>query len=104
MVVKVFVTRKIRPDSMKDAVPLLTRFRYRAMKMSGYIMSETLNRYGDPTEVLVSSMWHSVEDWERWRTSTKRIGLSKEFSRIMLEPEKIDIFEMGIIQDFIVDE
>jgi hypothetical protein len=49
-------------------------------------------------------MWHSVEDWERWRTSTKRIGLSKEFSRIMLEPEKIDIFEMGIIQDFIVDE
>lgn len=104
MVVKIFVTRKIRPDRMKDAVLLLTRIRYNAMKVNGYIMSETLNRYANPTEVVVSSMWQSIEDWEKWRTNPQRVELAKEFSKIMIEPEKIDIFEMGIIQDFIADE
>jgi heme-degrading monooxygenase HmoA len=104
MAIKVYITRKVRPDRMKDAVGLLSRVRYGAMKMKGYIMSETLNRIADPTEVMVSSMWHSTEDWERWRTSPERSEFAEEFSKILVGDEKVDLFEIGINQDFIEDE
>jgi len=100
MVIKAFITRKVKPDRMHDAFRFLTRIRYGAMRAKGYVGSETLSRYSDPTEVLVASMWHSIEDWEKWRTSTERIKLSEEFSEIMIGDEKIDLYEMGIIQDF----
>jgi heme-degrading monooxygenase HmoA len=101
MVVKVFITRKIKAENLGEAVRLLSRVRYRAMKAKGYIMSETLNRFGDPTEVMVSSMWQSIDYWEKWQKSKQRIELSKEFSTMIIGSEKIDVFEMGTIQDFI---
>ena len=72
MAIKAFISRKFKPDSLKEAVELLTRTRYGAMRMKGYISSETLHRISDPVEVVVVSMWQTLEDWERWRTSPQR--------------------------------
>ena len=72
MAIKVLIKRKFKTGSLNQASQLLNRARYSAMGMKGYISSETLTDLRDPHRIVVVSMWHSIEDWNNWKTNPSR--------------------------------
>ena len=56
MAVKVLIKRRFKPEAMKDIAQALIKARYGALGRQGYISSETMRRFDDPSIVLVISM------------------------------------------------
>lgn len=100
MAIKVLIHRKFKEGTLEQASKLLIRARYAAMGMKGYISSETLSVYNDPTQVIVVSMWQTISDWRRWVDSSQRSEFSMEMQKILMEPEKVDIYMLGMEQAF----
>jgi heme-degrading monooxygenase HmoA len=96
MAIKVLIKRKFKPGSLRQVSQLLNRARYSAMSMQGYISSETLTDLRDPDRIVVVSMWHSLEDWNNWKNSPSRSEFIGEMEKIMIGPEEIEAFEMGM--------
>lgn len=100
MAIKVLIRRKFKEGSLEKATKLLIRARYAAMGMKGYISSETLSIYNDPTHVVVISMWQTIGDWRRWADSPQRSEFNVEMQTILEEPEKVEIYMLGMEQVF----
>ena len=98
MVVKVLIKRHFKPEHLDAASKILIRARYEAMKMEGYIASETWRGLHDPSWIIVVSMWQSPEDWNRWYASSKRGELMTELATVMSEAERIEPYAMGLQQ------
>ena len=96
MAIKVLIKRNFKADSLHQASQLLMRTRYEAMRMKGYISSETWSNFDDHTKVAVISMWHTVEDWQSWRGSPKRGEFAAKLQNIMTAPEQKELFVLGI--------
>ena len=95
MAIKVLIRRRFEADKIKEATELLFRTRYAAMKMKGYISSETLSSMEDSANIAVISMWHSIDDWKQWAASGQRIEYANEMRKIMKGPEQIELFNLG---------
>ena len=100
MAIKVLIRRKFKEGSLEKASRLLIRARYGAMGMKGYISSETLSVYNDPTQVIVISMLQTIADWRRWVDSPQRSEFSVEMNNILEEPEHSEIYMLGMEQGF----
>ena len=72
MVVKVMIKRKIKEGKAREVFALLNKFRSDAMNQRGYISGETLLNHDDPMEILVVSMWQSMENWLKWKENPER--------------------------------
>ena len=96
MAVKVLIKRHFNPEHLEQASKILIRARYEAMKMDGYIASETWRGLHDPSWIIVVSMWQSAEDWNRWYASRKRSELMAELAKIMSEAERIEPYALGL--------
>ena len=90
------IKRQLKAGSLKDASRLLIRSRYSAMEMQGYISSETLSGLEDPDRIVIMSMWHSIDDWNRWKTSPVRSEFEAELEKLMKGPAEIEAFNLGI--------
>ena len=98
MAIKVQITRQFQPGTLDEAARILIRTRYQAMDMPGYIASETWSGFNDPHKVVVVSMWHSIEDWNRWQDSPQRGEFVTELNKIMVSGEHLDFFALGFNQ------
>ncbi|MBC2736476.1 MAG: hypothetical protein HF981_19100 [Desulfobacteraceae bacterium] len=98
MVIKVLIKRHFKPEHLDTASKILIRARYEAMKMKGYIASETWRGLHDPSWIIVVSMWQSPEDWNQWYKSLQRRDLMVELAKIMTEGEEIEPYAMGFQQ------
>lgn len=98
MAVKVLIKRHFHPEHLEQASKMLIRARYEAMKMAGYIASETWRGLHDPSWITVVSMWQTPEDWHRWYTSGHRKEFTVELGKIMLEGERIEPYALGLQQ------
>jgi heme-degrading monooxygenase HmoA len=98
MAIKVLIKRHFKPEHLDTASKILVRARYEAMKMEGYIASETWRGLHDPSWLTVVSMWQSPEDWNRWYASSKRRKLMTELAMIMSEAERIEPYALGLQQ------
>jgi heme-degrading monooxygenase HmoA len=98
MAVKVLIKRHFNPEHLEEASKILIRVRYEAMKMGGYIASETWRGLNDPSWITVVSMWQSPEDWNHWYNSLQRRDLMMELEKIMTEGEVIEPYAMGFQQ------
>lgn len=96
MAVKVQITRNFKPGSLDQASRILTRARYQAMGMQGYITSETWSDLNDPHKVVVISMWQSIGDWNQWQDSPQRGEFVTELNKIMVGGEHLAFFALGI--------
>lgn len=96
MAIKVLIKRQYKPESFGQVSALLNRARYDAMGMQGYISSETLTDLYEPGQVVVISMWQSVEDWQKWIDSPKRSEFAAEMRHLMTGPEQIEIYALGL--------
>ncbi len=98
MAVKVLIKRHFNPEHLEQASKILIRARYEAMKMDGYIASETWRGLHDPSWIIVVSMWQTPEDWNRWYASSHRSEFKAELGKIMLEGERIEPYALGLQQ------
>lgn len=96
MAIKVLIKRKFKTGSLNQASQLLNRARYSAMGMKGYISSETLTDLRDPHRIVVVSMWHSLEDWNNWKTNPSRSEFTGEMEKIMVGPEEMEAYALGM--------
>lgn len=98
MAVKVLIKRRFQPEQLDQATKLLIRTRYEAMKMDGYIASETWRDLRDPTRITVVSMWQTPEAWQNWYASPQRREFSSELEKMMDGAEIIEPYELGLPQ------
>ncbi|MGD9329822.1 MAG: antibiotic biosynthesis monooxygenase [Desulfobacterales bacterium] len=96
MAVKILIKRRFKADHLEQASKMLIRARYEAMKMDGYIASETWRDLYDPHRIIIVSMWQTPEAWNRWYTSGQRAEFTVEMGKIMTEEERIEAYTLGL--------
>jgi hypothetical protein len=41
-------------------------------------------------------MWHSIEDWNNWKTNPSRSEFAGEMEKIMVGPEEMEAYALGM--------
>ena len=74
---------------------LLNKFRSDAMNQKGYISGETLINHDDPREIMVISMWQSIENWLKWRENSERIANERLLEQWLDAPADYQAYVFG---------
>ena len=96
MAVKILIKRKFKNGNMRAASRLLINNRNGAMKQSGYISSESWRSLDDTDQVVVVSMWESIEAWETWKNSETRLANEAEFKDYLIGPTEYEHYSLGL--------
>ncbi len=95
MSVKIMIERTFKADFSPEDLVHLNDLRIAAMRQKGYISGETLVNLENKTEVVVLSVWSSLDDWEAWTSSQERAKLENGLAPLLQEPTKIRPFMLG---------
>jgi len=95
MSIKIFIERKFNEKFSAEILPLLNKIRIKAMEQQGYISGETLVNLENSQEVVVISVWSSLDNWKTWLKSQERGKLENELNPYMEGPQKIRAFMLG---------
>ena len=96
MAIKVLIKRKFKEGHLKEISRLLINTRTNAMDQPGYIASETLSDYNNPNNVVVVSMWETLEDWNNWKSSDLRKSNDDQFRHLLNGQTEYEIYKLGI--------
>ena len=96
MAVKILIKRKIKNGNMRAASRLLINNRSEVMKQPGYISSETLKSLDDPNQIVVVSMWQSIEAWNKWKNSEIRQANETEFKDCLSGLTTYEHYSLGL--------
>ena len=99
MAVKILIKRKFKDGNMQAASRFLINTRTGAMKQPGYIASENLRSLDDKDEVVVVSMWETVEAWEAWRNSDERKACVDELRDYLVGEAQYEHYALGLQLD-----
>ena len=101
MTVKVITQKQIKEGKSHEALVLLKKLRFQAYEQPGFITGEELIGYSDPQKILIINMWHSVENWEKWESSSGRKTIEAEIEPLLSKPTKHEVFLLGtnIVRD-----
>ena len=95
MAIKVLITRRIKEGKTREAFALLNKMRAHAMEQPGYISGETLINHDDPREILVISLWQSIENWLKWKNNRERKANETIFERYLEVPTEYGAYVLG---------
>lgn len=95
MVVKVLISRNIKEGKTRVVFPLLNKIRTHAMSQRGYISGETLFNHDNPQEILVISMWQSMENWLAWKEHPERNANERVLEQYLEEPTGYKSYVLG---------
>ena len=96
MAVKIIIKRKFKAGSMKAVSRFLINTRTGAMKQPGYIASENLRNLNDKDQIVVVSMWESIEAWEAWKNSDERKAYVEEFKDYYVGDAEYEHYGLGL--------
>lgn len=99
MAVKILIKRKFKDGNMQAASRFLINTRTAAMKQPGYIASENLRSLDDKDQVVVVSMWESVEAWKAWRNSDERKACVEELRDYLVGEAQYEHYALGLQLD-----
>jgi heme-degrading monooxygenase HmoA len=86
MIVKVIIKRTIVEGKENEFFKGLKKMRLQATRQEGYISGETLISAEDKNRVMVISTWETLEDWNNWINSEKRLEVDQDFSQYQANP------------------
>ena len=92
MAVKIFIRRTVTESTAEELKPLLRKMRVVCLSQPGYISGQTLKRLDKPGERLVISNWGTVEDWEKWYTSSERQAIQLEIDTLLGEETSYAVY------------
>ncbi len=88
--IKVFLTRRVRPENYKRVMGLITDLRAVALHQPGYVTGETVIRGEDPVEVVAIGTWLAEDYWRAWATSEERIEIEDMIAPLLTgEPRAV---------------
>ena len=96
MAVKILIKRKFKEGNMRAASRFLINNRNGAMQQPGYISSETLRSLDDGNQVVVVSMWDSIEAWNNWKNSELRKKNEVEFKDYLVGETQYEQYSLGL--------
>jgi heme-degrading monooxygenase HmoA len=96
MAVRILIKRKIKDGNLKTAARLIINNRNGAMHQAGYISSETMQSLDDPNQIVVMSMWQSLEAWQAWKDSETRAANENEYADIIIGTPEFEHFSLGL--------
>jgi heme-degrading monooxygenase HmoA len=99
MAVKILIKRKFKDGNMQAASRFLINTRTAAMKQPGYIASENLRSLDDSDQVVVASMWETIEAWKAWKNSAERKALVDEFKDYYVGEAQYENYSLGLQLD-----
>lgn len=99
MAVKIMIKRKFKEGNMQAASRFLISTRTAAMKQPGYIASENLRSLDDKDEIVVASVWETIEAWETWKNSEERKALAAEFEDHSVGEPQYEHYALGLQLD-----
>ena len=99
MAVKILIKRKFKDGNMQAASRFLINTRTAAMKQPGYIASENLRSLDDKDQVVVVSMWETVEAWKAWRNSDERKACVDELRDYLVGEAQYEHYALGLQLD-----
>ena len=99
MAVKILIKRKFKDGNMQAASRFLINTRTAAMKQPGYIASENLRNLDDRDQIVVVSMWETIEAWETWKNSEERKAIVAEFEDYYVGEPQYEHFALGLQLD-----
>ena len=99
MAVQVMIRRKVKQGQhAKALVPLILQMRAIAIHQPGFISSDTWSDVEDPGECLVISRWQTVEDWNRWAHSEKRLKIEKKIEELSGHKSEYKIYASMVVR------
>ncbi len=96
MPVKILIKHKFKDGNMQAASRFLINTRTGAMKQPGYIASENLRSLDDKDQVVVVSMWETIEAWEAWKNSEERKVCVDEFKDYCVGEAQYEHYTLGL--------
>ncbi len=104
MAVSIIIQRTVKDQSIaKELVPLIIQLRSRAMIQPGFLTGQTFSCLDCQGEYLVISTWNSLEDWNRWMSSSERQAIQNQVDELLGEKTRYRYYEPvvgGIIPRF----
>ena len=99
MAIDVMIKRKVKPGRQaRELVPLILHLRALATYQPGYISGTTLSNLEHPNECLVVSRWESIDDWNTWRQSEKRMAVEQKIEALTGEKTEYNIYAPLVAQ------
>jgi len=92
MAVKIIIKRNVSEIRERELMPFLIKMRNLCINHPGYISGETLKSVDTPGEYLVISTWQSLEDWERWASSSDRIEIQSQIDFLLGEETDYGVY------------
>jgi len=99
MAVKILIKRKFKDGNMRAASRFLINTRTGAMKQPGYIASENWRNRDDKDQVVVVSMWETIEAWETWKNSEERKAYEAEIKDYYIGEAQYEHYSLGLQLD-----
>jgi len=99
MAVKILIKRKFKDGNMRAASRFLINTRTGAMKQPGYIASENWRNLDDKDQVVVVSMWETIEAWETWKNSEERKAYEAEIKDYYIGEAQYEHYSLGLQLD-----
>jgi heme-degrading monooxygenase HmoA len=96
MAVKILIKRKFKDGNMQAASRFVINNRNGAMVQPGYISSETLRSMDDLDQVVVVSMWESIESWNAWKDSETRKANEAQFKDHLIGEAEYEHYSLGL--------
>ena len=97
MAVKILIKRRLPLEKANYIIAIFRQLRMLAIEQEGYISSETLRNMEDPQEFLVISTWRSLEDWQRWFTSSHRKELHSKVDMLIEGGTTYQAYQYGFL-------
>jgi heme-degrading monooxygenase HmoA len=91
--IRVLLERQVAEGMEEDYRRTLVEMRNEAVRFPGYVEGESLRDPNNPQHNVVISSWRSLEDWERWVSSSIRERVLATISPMLEEPEKITVLQ-----------
>jgi heme-degrading monooxygenase HmoA len=99
MAVQVIISRKVKQGQQaKILVPLILQMRAIAIHQPGFISSDTWSDVEDPGECMVISRWQTVEDWNRWAHSEKRLKIENKIEALSGHKSEYKIYASMVVR------
>ena len=95
MTVKIIIERRFKEIPKAEDIRALNELRTKAMQQDGYVSGETLVELEDNRNMVVISVWSSLDEWDKWFSSQDRRWYEDELKPRMESPPNIRSFMLG---------
>jgi len=92
LAIKVMLKRVPNPEKWPELNEILVELRMLAMSHRGYISGETLLSATDQGTTLVISHWATINGWQEFASSPRRMTLLDKIRPLLAEPASMEIW------------